>query len=34
MLDQLIPVMAASTIMAYCLYTISDRTVAELGSTG
>ncbi|MGI5818162.1 MAG: decaprenyl-phosphate phosphoribosyltransferase [Armatimonadota bacterium] len=33
MLDQLIPVMAACAIMAYCLYTISDRTVAELGST-
>ena len=33
MLDQLIPVMAASTLMSYCLYTISDRTVAELGST-
>lgn len=33
MLDQLIPVMAASALMAYCLYTISDRTVAELGST-
>lgn len=32
MLDQLIPVMAASTLMSYCLYTISDRTVAELGS--
>ncbi|MBD3292297.1 MAG: decaprenyl-phosphate phosphoribosyltransferase, partial [Armatimonadia bacterium] len=33
MLDQLIPVMAASTLMSYCLYTISARTVAELGST-
>ncbi len=33
MLDQLIPVMAASTLMSYCLYTISDRTVSELGST-
>ncbi len=33
MLDQLIPVMAASTLMSYCLYTISERTVAELGST-
>lgn len=33
MLDQLIPVMAACAIMAYCLYTISARTVAELGST-
>ncbi|MFP4250612.1 MAG: decaprenyl-phosphate phosphoribosyltransferase [Armatimonadota bacterium] len=33
MLDQLIPTMAACTIMAYCLYTISARTVAELGST-
>ncbi len=33
MLDQLIPVMAASALMAYCLYTISDRTVDQLGST-
>ena len=33
MLDHLISAMVASTIMAYCLYTISDRTVAELGST-
>ncbi len=33
MLDQLIPVMAASTLISYCLYTISDRTVEEIGST-
>ncbi len=33
MVDQLIPVMAACTLMAYCLYTISARTVSELGST-
>ncbi len=33
MLDQLIPVVAASTLMSYCLYTISDRTVAQIGST-
>lgn len=32
MLDQLIPVMAASTLMSYALYTISERTVAEIGS--
>ncbi|MGD9495852.1 MAG: decaprenyl-phosphate phosphoribosyltransferase [Armatimonadota bacterium] len=33
MIDQLISIAAASTLMSYCLYTISERTVAELGST-
>jgi len=31
-LDQMIAVVTASTLMSYCLYTISDRTVHELGS--
>jgi len=33
LLDQLIAVVASATLMSYCLYTISERTVAELGST-
>lgn len=33
MLDQLTAVLAASTLMSYCLYTISERTVREIGST-
>lgn len=33
LLDQLIGVVASATLMSYCLYTISERTVAELGST-
>lgn len=32
-LDQMIAVVTASTLMSYCLYTISDRTVHELGSS-
>lgn len=32
-LDQMIAVVTASTLMSYSLYTISDRTVQELGST-
>jgi 4-hydroxybenzoate polyprenyltransferase len=32
LLDQMIAVMTASTLMSYCLYTISERTVRELGS--
>jgi len=32
LLDQMIAVMTASTLMSYCLYTISQRTVNELGS--
>jgi len=31
-LDQMIAVVTASTLMSYCLYTISERTVHELGS--
>jgi len=33
LLDQLIAVVASATLMSYCLYTISERTVAEMGST-
>jgi len=33
LLDQMIAVMTASTLMSYCLYTISERTVQEVGST-
>jgi 4-hydroxybenzoate polyprenyltransferase len=33
LLDQLIGVTASATLMSYCLYTISERTVTELGST-
>ena len=32
LLDQMIAVVTASTLMSYCLYTISDRTVHEVGS--
>ena len=32
LLDQMIAIVTASTLISYCLYTISDRTVAELGS--
>ncbi|MBP8952150.1 MAG: decaprenyl-phosphate phosphoribosyltransferase [Armatimonadetes bacterium] len=32
LLDQMIAVVTASTLMSYCLYTISDRTVGEVGS--
>ena len=32
LLDQLIATVTASTLMSYCLYTISDRTVREVGS--
>lgn len=33
LLDQLIGVVASATLMSYCLYTISERTVTQLGST-
>ncbi|MEN6544545.1 MAG: decaprenyl-phosphate phosphoribosyltransferase [Armatimonadia bacterium] len=33
LLDQMISVVTASTLMSYALYTISDRTVAMVGST-
>ncbi len=33
LLDQMISLVTASTLMSYCLYTISPRTVSELGST-
>lgn len=33
LLDQMISVVTASTLMSYALYTISDRTVAVVGST-
>jgi 4-hydroxybenzoate polyprenyltransferase len=33
LLDQMIAVMTASTLMSYCLYTIAERTVAVVGST-
>ena len=33
LLDQMISVMTASTLMSYALYTISDRTVEMIGST-
>lgn len=32
LLDQMISIVTACTVMSYCLYTISDRTVHELGS--
>ena len=32
LLDQMISVVTASTLMSYCLYTISDRTVREFGN--
>lgn len=32
LLDQLIAVVTACTVMCYCLYTISDRTIRELGT--
>ena len=32
LLDQMIAVVTASTLMSYCLYTISDRTVREFGN--
>ncbi len=32
LLDQMIAVVTASTVMSYCLYTISERTVQEVGS--
>jgi 4-hydroxybenzoate polyprenyltransferase len=33
LLDQMIAVVTASTLMSYCLYTIADRTVKMVGST-
>jgi len=33
LLDQMISVVTASTVVAYCLYTISDETVAKFGSS-
>lgn len=33
LLDQMISVVTASTVVAYCLYTISDETVAKFGTT-
>jgi len=33
LLDQMISVVAASTVIAYCLYTISEETVAKFGSS-
>lgn len=33
LLDQMIAVVTASTVVAYCLYTISDETVAKFGTT-
>lgn len=33
LLDQMISVVTASTVMAYCLYTISEKTVAKFGSS-
>lgn len=33
LLDQMISVVTASTVVAYCLYTISEETVAKFGST-
>ncbi len=33
LLDQMISVVTASTVVAYCLYTISDATVAKFGSS-
>jgi len=34
LLDQMIAVVTASTVMSYALYTISERTVQEVGSNG
>lgn len=33
LLDQMIAVVTASTVIAYCLYTISDETIAKFGTT-
>ena len=33
LLDQMISVVTASTVVAYCLYTISEETVAKFGSS-
>jgi 4-hydroxybenzoate polyprenyltransferase len=33
LLDQMISVVTASTVIAYCLYTISDETIAKFGSS-
>ena len=33
LLDQMIAVVTASTVIAYCLYTISEETVSKFGST-
>ena len=33
LLDQMIAVVTASTVIAYCLYTISDETVSKFGTT-
>jgi 4-hydroxybenzoate polyprenyltransferase len=33
LLDQMIAVATASTLMAYCLYTVDDRTIREFGTT-
>jgi len=33
LLDQMISVVTASTVVAYCLYTISEKTVAKFGSS-
>jgi 4-hydroxybenzoate polyprenyltransferase len=33
LLDQMISVVTASTVVAYCLYTISDETVSKFGTT-
>lgn len=33
LLDQMISVVTASTVMAYCLYTISEETIAKFGSS-
>lgn len=33
LLDQMIAIVTAATLMSYCLYTISDRTVEMVGST-
>ena len=32
LLDQMISVVTASTLVAYCLYTISEETVAKFGT--
>jgi hypothetical protein len=33
LLDQMIAVVTASTVIAYCLYTVSEETVAKFGTT-